>query len=117
MADSFGSRVSELRLKLGLSQSELAIRCQLDVYDIMYFELGHKSPTPQHLRKLSEGLGVTPDFLVGRTPLPLEVIDKMIPLLEGKWGHMTDHAKMDFLKVTMLNLAKVVKQILEDQRS
>lgn len=54
----FGKRVAELRRERGLSQEELAFRCDIHRTYIGFIERGEKSPTLNTINKLAQGLDV-----------------------------------------------------------
>jgi ribosome-binding protein aMBF1 (putative translation factor) len=51
-------RLVELRERLGLTQAELAARCDVDPGDIGRIERGASLPTDRELRRIAESLGV-----------------------------------------------------------
>jgi transcriptional regulator with XRE-family HTH domain len=55
----FGKHIAALRKSAGISQEELAFRCQLDRTYIGTLERGEKSPTLNTVAKLAQGLHVT----------------------------------------------------------
>lgn len=58
----FGSRLRQMRLKAGLSQSDLALGIMSPSH-ISLMESGRRSPSPELLEQLAERLGVTPEYL------------------------------------------------------
>ena len=54
----FGKRVAELRKLQGISQEELAFRCDVHRTYIGSIERGEKSPTLNTIEKFAKGLGV-----------------------------------------------------------
>lgn len=54
----FGERVAELRKLQGLSQEELAFRCDVHRTYIGSIERGEKSPTLNTIEKFANGLNV-----------------------------------------------------------
>lgn len=62
---ALGHVLREQRIKLGLSQQELAARAGLDRTYISLLELGHKSPTLQTMYALCDAMSVMfPDFAI-----------------------------------------------------
>jgi transcriptional regulator with XRE-family HTH domain len=55
----FGKHIAALRKSAGISQEELAFRCQLDRTYVGTLERGEKSPTLNTIAKLAQGLQVT----------------------------------------------------------
>jgi len=65
---SLGDRVMRLREKLRINQKQLAEASSITQATISRIESGHvKELRSQALRRLAEALGVTVDYLVGRT--------------------------------------------------
>ena len=62
MAD--GSRIRELRTRRGLLQRELAEMAGVTESAVRNYELGLRTPRPQHLEALARALGVDPAALV-----------------------------------------------------
>lgn len=54
----FGTRVAEFRKQQGISQEELAFRCDVHRTYIGSIERGEKSPTLNTIAKFAKGLGV-----------------------------------------------------------
>ena len=63
---TFSSRLKLARSSLDLSQAELAARAGLQPAAISHFENGQRRPSFENLRRLSDALEVTTDFLLGR---------------------------------------------------
>ena len=61
MAD--GSRIRELRTRRGLLQRELAEMAGVTESAVRNYELGLRTPRPQHLEALARALGVAPAAL------------------------------------------------------
>lgn len=55
---SFGAKVRDMRLKLGLTQFDLADRCGLDRNYIGMLERGERNPSYLTMLRLAEGLGL-----------------------------------------------------------
>jgi transcriptional regulator with XRE-family HTH domain len=66
----FLERLRESREKAGLSQRQLSKMCGLNIHQISRYERGLQEPTLAILRKLSEFLGVSIDYLAGTTNDP-----------------------------------------------
>lgn len=60
-----------LRLRAGLTQSQLAERCGLTMHWISHFECGRRTPNVANLIRLADALGVTTDQLLGRSKIIL----------------------------------------------
>lgn len=66
---SLGGKVKRLREKRGMNQKQLADASRITQATISRIESGQvKELKSQALRRLAEALGVTVDYLVGRTP-------------------------------------------------
>lgn len=62
---SFGKRLRELRLEVGLSQENLALNCDLDRSYVGQVERGEKNISLVNIYKIAKGLGVHPsEFLI-----------------------------------------------------
>jgi len=63
----FPFRLRDAREMRDLSQLELAERARLQQAAISHYESGSRRPSLQNLKRLSEALEVTTDYLVGRS--------------------------------------------------
>ena len=70
----FSRRLRAARELRNLSQAELAERARLQQTAVSHYESGTRRPSLRNLRRLSEALEVTSDYLIGYanepTPLP-----------------------------------------------
>jgi transcriptional regulator with XRE-family HTH domain len=66
----FPLRLREAREMRELSQLALAERARLQQAAVSHYEGGTRRPSLQNLRRLSEALEVTTDYLVGRSERP-----------------------------------------------
>jgi transcriptional regulator with XRE-family HTH domain len=64
-------RLREARERRGLTQRELANLCELGEQQIYRYETGRSEPTATHLKLVADNLGVTTDYLLGRSDDPL----------------------------------------------
>jgi transcriptional regulator with XRE-family HTH domain len=64
-------RLREARERLGLTQRQLATICELGEPQIYRYEAGRSEPTATHLKIVADKLGVTTDYLLGRSDDPL----------------------------------------------
>jgi transcriptional regulator with XRE-family HTH domain len=71
-AIDLGSRLSELRARLGLKQSEIARRLGVDPSMPSLWEQGKRAVPAPRLAPLAEALGVSLEELVGTPPTDLE---------------------------------------------
>jgi transcriptional regulator with XRE-family HTH domain len=60
---TFGGNVRDARLKLDLTQEELAGRCGLDFRQIGFIERGEINPTLKTIHKICKGLACTSNHL------------------------------------------------------
>ena len=67
MQDSFARRLIETRKRLGLSQEDLAARIGSKGPAIGRYERGKTQPTLVVATRLADALGVSLDYLTGRT--------------------------------------------------
>ena len=67
MSEIFSERLRAVRERRGLSQADLAKKASLQTTAISHFETGTRSPSFDNLRKLSDALTVSTDFLMGRS--------------------------------------------------
>lgn len=59
----FGRRVRHLRLQLGISQEELAHRCNLHRTYIGGIERGERNPSLRNIVRIAKALGISPSKL------------------------------------------------------
>lgn len=64
--DPFYAKLREGRKARGLSQKQLAERSGLSLRTVQKLEAGMQPPALESLRKLSDGLECSADFLIGR---------------------------------------------------
>ena len=69
-SESFPERLFNARDRADWSQAELAQRTGLQPAAISHFETGARKPSFENLRRLSEALEVTTDYLIGRSDDP-----------------------------------------------
>jgi transcriptional regulator with XRE-family HTH domain len=65
--ETFGIRLSELRKKRGLTQSQLAERVGMSKSTIASWEIGTRDPNSEMIARLAEFFNVSTDFLLGQT--------------------------------------------------
>ena len=66
MASEFQDRLRKARESRGLTQADLAKKTGLQAAAISHFETGQRAPSFDNLRKLSDALTVSIDYLLGR---------------------------------------------------
>ena len=74
-----GQRIVDRRKKLGLTQEALAEKGDMTTQFVSYAEAGKRAMRPENLKKISEALGVSADYL-----LTGDVIDKDLLILSDK---------------------------------
>ncbi len=79
-----GQRIVERRKKLGLTQEALAEKGDMTTQFVSYAEAGKRAMRPENLKKISEALGVSADYL-----LTGDVIDKDLLILSDKMRDLT----------------------------
>ena len=93
----FRARLREWRLKRDLTQEELARRAGVPAISVSHFETGHRFPNAESLRRLSDALGVSADYLLGRVKKPtgedLEAVDPEIAALFRRFQGMSEEAR------------------------
>lgn len=66
-AEAFEGRLRSAREARQLSQGELAERTGMQPSAVSHFETGTRKPSFENLRRLADALGVSTDYLLGRT--------------------------------------------------
>jgi transcriptional regulator with XRE-family HTH domain len=84
----FPDRLRAAREMRKLSQLELAERAQLQQAAVSHYESGARRPSLRNLRRLSEALEVTTDYLVGRAESPAPFPPSDEPLFRD-FGRLT----------------------------
>lgn len=69
-AMGIGQRIREKRKHLGMSREELAYRAGVSYSALCKYEAEQRTPPPDVLGNLASILGVTTDYLIGRTSKP-----------------------------------------------
>ncbi len=70
MPRDFCDQLKAAREQRGLSQTELAKLTGLQPSAISHFETGNRSPSFDNLKRLANALGVSIDYLLGRSAVP-----------------------------------------------
>lgn len=68
MDNTIGKHIQEARLRNGMSQLDLSIRCGVAIQTINRWEGGKRSPRANDLVVLARVLGVSSDALLGLDP-------------------------------------------------
>jgi len=69
----FGERVSELRKDCGLKQKDIATVLNVAVSTVSNYETDSHEPDLDNLCKLADMLGVSTDYLLGRTDIKIDI--------------------------------------------
>jgi len=85
----FGNKLVQIRTDLGISQEELAFKCNMHSAHMGQLERGEKSPTLETLQKIADGLCITvSDLLNFDSALPANKLDsktnKIIALTQNR---------------------------------
>jgi len=95
----FSERLRSAREMRKLTQIELGAKANLPSTSIAHFEAGSRKPSFDNLRKLSETLEVTTDYLLGRANGPSE---EAVDVLFRDIGKLSDYDRRiaeNFLKM------------------
>lgn len=72
---TFGERFSELRKDRGIKQKEIAAQLNVAVSTVSNYETDSHEPDLNNLCKVADILGVSTDYLLGRTDIPNDIND------------------------------------------
>ena len=97
-----GKRVKRLRKELGISQMELALRCEMPTTSqIGALELGESNPTLETLRKLAKGLDISLGELLGDQKLA-GTYDSTMNKLIAYAAPLTPDDRLDLLEIAKI---------------
>ena len=97
-----GQRVKRLRESLGISQMELALRCEMPTTSqIGALELGESNPTFATLKKLAKGLDLSVDELLNEHE-PKTSYDGSMNKLIAYATTLTTDERMDLLDIAKI---------------
>ena len=65
--DTIGQRIRRARQRKGWTQAELGLRSGLRESMICKYELDYHTPSTKHLSRIADALGVSVDYLLGRS--------------------------------------------------
>ncbi len=68
----FGEKLRQLRLARGVTPGRMARKCRVSPETIRNVETGRSEPSLSLILILCDGLGVSPDTLIGGLPIPQE---------------------------------------------
>jgi transcriptional regulator with XRE-family HTH domain len=75
-------RIKKERKRKGISQKMLSTRLNISQSNVSEWERGDSRPTIENLIKIADILGVTVDYLIGRTDNPLSLIKNDTPYID-----------------------------------
>lgn len=88
---SLGKRIRELRMMKGLSQEEVAEKCNVSTPAVSHWETGSSSPNKAHRKLLADALGVhendlyvVPEVAVPQHVLISEIVDCLQDMTDQK---------------------------------
>ena len=79
LASDIGTRIRQLRLSHGWSQTELARRVGVNKSVISFYELGARFPTYENLLRICDIFGVSSDYMLRGCELKQIKIDTLPP--------------------------------------
>lgn len=94
-------RLRQAREKREWSQAELASRAGFQVSAISHFEKGRRTPSADNLQRLSDALGVSIDFLLGRVDETTAVGPSIARLLQ-EYAKLSDYDQQNVLRFTSM---------------
>ena len=110
MSEIFSERLRTARELKGFSQTDLAKKTDLQPSAISHFENNRRSPSFDNLKQLADVLGVTVDYLLGRSEEPTTVnID--IQMLFRDFKQMSEADRK-----ILTEMAKVLVKNNEEQK-
>jgi transcriptional regulator with XRE-family HTH domain len=107
--DIFRQRLVSARRLRDLNQEELAKRAGLQPAAVSHFETGARKPSFDNLRKLSQALTVSIDYLMGRTDDPEGIADATVAFRDQLKGLTSDQRDLAFNFIEMLKKQKADK--------
>lgn len=79
-------RIKEVRSKKGITQQDISDATGLSVAKVARYEKEENPPSPDALRLIANYLGVTVDYLIGNSDIPVSTLDpgdaKLIAMLK-----------------------------------
>ncbi|WP_459195781.1 helix-turn-helix domain-containing protein [Wukongibacter baidiensis] len=104
-----GSRIKEHRKKLGLLQPELGGAINVAKSNISYYEIGKSRPNVETLYKIANVLGVSIDYLLGRTNIKKSHCIDTSQLSEDTKEYLEFKIKLDKLGVTPKRALEIIE--------
>ncbi len=109
MADikkKLGVRISQLRMKAGMTQANLAEKAELSIDSISRIERGDRAPSLESLEKIAEGLGIEPAELLNFKGKGLKALAEGPPECLELWNLLRNKKRDQIKKIH--DLAKIV---------
>ena len=99
MEQQFKDRLKSTREAQEMTQAELAYAAKLTSASISQFESGVKMPNYRSLIKLSKGLDVTIDYLIGKKEYDVEIIlkDPRVREIADGWNDLSKYSQQALL--------------------
>ena len=72
-----GVRIRDIRQRNGITQKRLSSILAVSQHAVWCWESGKMQPTPEHLVALAQALGVTTDWLLGRSEAEKELLNEV----------------------------------------
>lgn len=102
MADikkKLGVRISQLRMKAGMTQAKLAEGSDLSVDSISRIERGDRAPSLESLEKIAEALGIDPGELLNFKGKEFKALAEGPPECLELWNLLKDRKRTEIKKV------------------
>ena len=90
----FSSRLKEARKKAGMTQDQLASKCEVATITIRQYESGKREPKYETLSKIAAALGIPASSLLG---IGFKIRDKIQPRPSKKDAHLELDIDSDLL--------------------
>lgn len=107
-------RLVEWRKKKKLTQEQLAVRVKTTKGTVSNYENGHSTPPHETLVAIADVLGISTDYLLGRTDdptLPGEKVKDISVLRESAEAYLTNNSHAD----ARLNDAETTIKLIEEE--
>lgn len=75
-------RFKECRERAGITQKEAALNLDVSIQAVSYWETGSRMPTVDKILQMCDLYNTSADYLLGRVPMPIEVIHGDPPPLQ-----------------------------------
>lgn len=112
-----GERLREARIRRGLTQAEVAEKLGVTRSVIARYESGINDPPSENISKLAEILGVSADYLLGRTDNPTSSNGSGGPPIEEEFPEVVNVLRRSGKKLTpedRKRIARIIKAAIED---